>query len=99
MGERTNGSHTILEVEHLSVAIIYGIHLLQTRIGIQHGLSCLSKDWYILFSDIHTAPQFDTVSLKKGPFSLHPNFVLPTCVRLEEIPLLRISSVKYNISV
>ena len=37
----------------------------------------LSKDWYILFSDIHTAPQFDTVSLKKGPFSLHPNFVLP----------------------
>lgn len=40
MGERTNGSHTILEVEHLSVSIICGIHLLQTRIGIQHRFSC-----------------------------------------------------------
>ena len=42
MGERTNGSHTILEVEHLSVSIIYGIHLLQTRIGIQHRFSRLN---------------------------------------------------------
>ena len=40
MGECTNGSHTIFEVEHLSVAIICGIHLLQSRIRIQHGLSC-----------------------------------------------------------
>ena len=39
MGERTNGSHTILEVEHFSVAIICGIHLLQTRIGVQHRFS------------------------------------------------------------
>ena len=42
MGERTNGSHTILEVEHLSVSIICGIHLLQTRIGIQHRFSRLN---------------------------------------------------------
>ena len=40
MGERTNGGHTILEVEHLSVAIVCGIHLLQSGISVQHGLSC-----------------------------------------------------------
>ena len=40
MSERTNCSHTILEVEHLSVSIICGIHLLQSRISVQHGLSC-----------------------------------------------------------
>ena len=39
VGKRTDGSHTILEVEHLSVSIICGIHLLQTRIGIQHRFS------------------------------------------------------------
>ncbi len=39
MGERTNGSHTIFEVKHFSVAIICGIHLLQTRIGVQHRFS------------------------------------------------------------
>ena len=39
MGERTNGSHTILKVEHLSVAIICSIHLLQSWISIQHRFS------------------------------------------------------------
>ena len=39
MGKRTDGSHTILEVEHLSIAIICSIHFFQIRIGIQHRFS------------------------------------------------------------
>lgn len=39
VGKRTDGSHTILEVEHLSIAIICSIHFFQTRIGIQHRFS------------------------------------------------------------
>ena len=58
MSERTNGSHTILEVEHFSVAIICGIHLLQCRISIQHRFSRLNA--VILYQSpatrIHSPP-------------------------------------------
>ena len=51
MGERTNGSHTIFEVEHLSVAIICGIHFLQSRISIHNSAfrlacSCLETSFF-----------------------------------------------------
>mgnify|MGYP007059901031 CR=1 FL=1 len=42
MGECGDSSHTILEVEHLGVTIICGIHLLQSRICIQDRLACLN---------------------------------------------------------
>ena len=36
MGKCRDRSHTIFEIEYLSVAVICCIHLLQTRISIQH---------------------------------------------------------------
>ena len=42
MSECRNGGHTILKVKYLRVAVICCIHLLQTRISIQHGLSCFN---------------------------------------------------------
>lgn len=59
MGKGTNGGHTILKVEYLSVAIICGIHLLQTRIGIQHGLSCFHM--VILYQFASNANPFTTL--------------------------------------
>ena len=73
-GERTNGSHTILEVEHLSVSIIYGIHLLQTRIGIQHRFSRLNT--VILY-------QFTGNTNHSPPLNAHSSAFELTCGYLE----------------
>ena len=50
MGKRADSSHTILEVEHIRVAIICGIHLLHSRISIQHRLSCFNTVIFYQFA-------------------------------------------------
>ena len=39
-GEGAEGSHGVLEVEYLGVAVVLVIHAAQHGIGIQHGLLC-----------------------------------------------------------
>lgn len=41
MSEGVDGGDTVLEVEHLSVAVICGVHLFQAGVSVQHGLPCL----------------------------------------------------------
>ena len=40
MSEGVDGGDTVLEVEHLGVAVICGVHLFQAGISVQHGLPC-----------------------------------------------------------
>lgn len=84
MGKRTDGSHTILEVEHLSIAIICSIHFLQTRIGIT-SKNIIINNSFPLKKAISTKDIKEN-TIQKKPFRLYGYF-----------PFLKISMPKKQI--
>lgn len=98
MGKRTDGSHTILEVEHLSIAIICSIHFLQTRIGISVVFDLLDFSWLsfvvslILSSSLYSPILYWNHIIGHWIFI----FITPTCIRFPRSIIFFSFSCMYN---